>query len=631
MEKIIKNIIKNIEKIEFLVDKLAKNLFWNSSKNTEKNTQNIQNNKLNFLQKIKNRDKISIMIWMFSFLIILNATDFSWLKANLLWTWTWEIIEEKTEKIALKEEKNIEPEILEEEKKEPILEENIKNPILIENPILVENKVEKTEENLNINFIEKNNKNDEKLAEIEKNKWIEVISEIVLDRENILNNENKKEENLDLENKNNNSFEENNEEKQSKLDKKILEAIEEIKNIEEENTDIKRKNEEVIKRNDEIIQENILKEKQAEEDKKIKESETEIVVEEKKNEEKKWLSEDDFSISAEETISHNESVKLAKKEKEKEIQDNKLKVLEEEKRLLEERLSGLEESILSKSWWEKNEKQISLREKNKRKKAEELKIKNEELEEKKRIEKIQQDKIISAKNSFYFDSDKDWISDHIEELIETNWKLIDTDWDWYSESIEIDKFFNPNWKWALFPDIVPKDKNKDIIIKWVKKWLVFVRAWDDFLKSEKIYRYEAVQVIVSALYPNEIFREPEYFSWTTLYSDVSENENFSIYLRVAIKHNIFDWIIADDFAPYETFSKAEFISILVKWTEKKLSKKQTKWVDTETDNWFSQYFSTAKELKIITKSTSARIFPLEKITRINAVEYALRASKYKFK
>lgn len=563
---------------------------------------------IKYIKKIEDmspRDKISIIIWMVSFLLILNAVDFSSFKADLIWSWTWSVsveseLEEETKEDD-KEEIEEEEVVIENNEVEEVWTwsaietEEVLEPVLVENPVLIENKKNGDDESTkdtNLEIVESVDKNDEVLDEIEEEKKIEVTSDIVVDRENI-----------EIEKENNNSEAKDKTEasdnETDEIDEKINAVIEEIKEIEEKQNE---------------ISENVSVKIEPEEE---------------------WLSEEEFTVSWQSTVDHNERVKLAKEEKEIEIQEEKIKALEEERMLLEERLLSLEEEM-SNDWEDQEieyteealQEWLSMREIQKQKEAEEQRKKEEELAKQKELEKIEQDKRITSKTLFYWDDDWDWISNHIEEIIETNPKLIDTDWDGYSESVEIDKFYNPNWEWFLFPDISERSNKKDEIIKWIKKWLVFVRAWDKFLEDEEIYRFEALKIIVSALYPDEIYRESEFFTWVTLYDDVSEDDYYTSYLKVAIKHNIFDWIIADEFSPYDTFSKSEFISILVKATEKPIAKTKMKWVDTDYDNWFTPYFSTAKDLWIINTSTSARIFPLKNITRIQAVELALEASRY---
>ena len=661
----------------------------------------VKNNWLNFENKIENldsRDKVSILIWMFSFLILMNFTDFSWFKADIFSSSTWTQVEESYEsdiqneektiekeseqkdkveivndqknteeieqntsedqvsEISLEEQKKIEEQIISDQNQEiqnEILAENLnenKEIKIVENPVLVENssgawKISDWEiiisENIsgeekkidwwknfsgtwkNIwEWSEKNNWekdffNDEKksfltniwlkkvdknaialkkLEEDEKNNQIEVVVETKVEdlqkTENISQNDDEK-----------NIL---NEEK-SDLDKKIEWVISDIQNIEEE------------KKQQAIIEE------------KAKQLAEEMLAEQKKSQ---WISESEFMVSWAESEAYNEMVRKKKKEELKAKYEKQISEQEKEKKYLADRLEMLENKLKNlqtktPEQIAEEKQQVSLRQKQKEdeekrqkelaeKKAEELKVKQAELEKKK-----------IAIEKFNHDTDWDWLSDHIEKILETNLKLIDTDWDWFWDKREIEKFFDPNSKWwILFSDIPERSIKRDVIIKWAKKWLVFVRTGDKFLPDEEIYRDEAIKIIVSAMYPSEIYREDEFFEWVELHSDVSRNDDFARYLAIAIKHWILNWIVADNFNQYSTFSRADFISILVKATWKWTSKKKLKWVDTEYDNWFTGYLSKSKELWIVRVETFNRIFPLKWISRYKAVLYALRASKY---
>lgn len=271
----------------------------------------------------------------------------------------------------------------------------------------------------------------------------------------------------------------------------------------------------------------------------------------------------------------------------------------------------------------------SLQEIEKEKKALETEIQKKKDEEIKRIKEEEDLKKKKALELLTHDTDWDLLSDHIEWQIWTKNRLIDSDLDWFSDKIEINKWQNPNGTGTLFSDILPTNQKMDTIIKGLYKWLVFVNAWDKFVPNEQIYRYEAIKIIVSALYPSEIYQEINSHSWIILYSDIDQNDKeFVKYLSIAIKHKILDWIIDEKLQPYTIFTRAEFIKMLVDWIWKWLWTKTYTWVDTKTDNWFTSYFSTFYDNWMIATPFSARIFPLEPISRYDAIKYALEASRY---
>lgn len=613
---------------------------------------------INFLKKIENlesRDKFSLFIWMIAFLILINFSDFSWFKADIISTWTWitnqteeetsreevmeEVVEEKdieeiseevSENISEEEkiekeneleenilwensENNLENEILEEEISQLKEETNVSEETQVEeitiseNPVLTENSTntwEILEENLSEEIVENNSEEDFlELKTIDKNTETLAILEAEEEEENKIE--------IISDISENNSYEEeileevskNISEEKNILDEKIDAAIQEIQAIEAQDE---------IQKQAEILAQ-------------------EIISNQTTNE---WLSEDDFTVSWAETEAYNEMIRAKKEqeiidkyEKQLEEQESENKDLADRLEMLENKLKNQEEEKTAEEI-AAEQAELSQREIAKREAEEQLKILEAEKAEKLRLANIEKEKVNTSIKSFNKDSDWDWLSDHIEKIIETNQKLIDTDWDWYSDKTEIDKFFSPNSEWNLFSDISDKDQNKNTIISAVKKWLVFLRTWDKFLPNEEIYRNEAIKIIVSAMYPSEIYRENEFFEWIELYWDVSSSDDYARYLAIAIKHWILDWIIADSFDPYSTFSKSEFIKILINATWKWISNKKIKWVDTEYDNWFTPYFSKAKEIWIIDTETYNRIFPLKDISRIEAIEYALKWSKY---
>ena len=453
-------------------------------------------------------------------------------------------------------------------------------------------------------------------SEEKNNSKIEVISETKNNNENS-NEDNNVEKNSDKSINENRDQEKNNldnnlnNQNKSELDQKILDTSDEIQKISEQ----KKQEKEIQKKAEELAKKMI-------EEQNIQNQKKQI-----------WLSESEFSVSWAESELYNLSVRKKKEDELKLKYEKQLAEQAKEKKDLADKLEMIENKLknLQKKTPEQiaeEKKQVSVREQ--RKKDEEVKQKKiaEEKAKQDEILKIERDKTNVAIEKFNHDTDWDWLSDHIEKNIETNNKLIDTDWDWYSDKREIEKFFNSNWDWKLFSDIWERDRRKDIIIAWTLRWLVFLRAWDKFLPDEEIYRDEAIKIIVSAMYPSEIYREDDFFKWVELYSDTSRDDDYARYLAIAIKHWILNWIIWDNFNPYSTFTRAQFITILEKATWKWVSNKKLKWIDTEPDNWFTAYFSKAKEIWIIKVDTINRIFPLNKISRYDAIKFALRASKY---
>lgn len=652
---------------------------------------------MNFLQKIEKletRDKISILIWMIAFLILINFTDFSSFKADILQTWTSSTV--STETSAKNNSENIKAEKSPEEisknisndsnsiEKEIIKSENKKlkeeidktetwtAPVLSENPSEnlsksetweIENLKNKNSETptLSENISENPKSETWKIleSEIKLETWAIKISENPVLSENTSENSDKTnswnsleinnnpEDFLETVDKNSETLKKLEDEKNQKIEvvsdikKEEVDQEKELKNKEWQNSEENKKPETSknteINETDKAISATLQQIDEINVQKKAEELAKQMVQkqeQEKGKKAKEGLPESDFTVSWAETESYNEMVR---KKKEQAIKDKYEKQLAEQKKEnkdLADRLEMLENKIKNQEVQKTPEEiaaekqQISEREKAKIEAEKKLKALQAEKAEKLRLANIEKDKKQASLDKFNKDSDWDWLSDHVEKLIETNDKLIDTDWDWYSDKTEVDKFFSPNSEWNLFSDISQKSRNKNTIISATKKWLVFLRAWDKFLWDEEIYRDEAIKIIVSAIYPSEIYREDDFFKWVELYSDVSSSDDYARYLAIAIKHWILSWVIADNFDPYSTFSKAEFIKIVMNAVWKWASNKKIKWIDTEYDNWFTPYFAKAKELWIIKTDTFNRIFPLKNISRIEAIKYALRASKY---
>ena len=243
---------------------------------------------------------------------------------------------------------------------------------------------------------------------------------------------------------------------------------------------------------------------------------------------------------------------------------------------------------------------------------------------------IARQKLSIALNRFKHDTDWDWLSDHIENQIWTNYRLIDSDFDWYSDLKEIEKWLNPIWENALFIDFEWTKSRTQSVIVAIKRSLVFLRVWDLFAFDEEIFRDEALKIVITALYPNEIYLDQESFSWVYIFDDIDSDDFMSMRtIEIAQKYKLLDWIIADKFKPYSTFSKADFVKILIQATWKPLTKEKRKWRDTNYDNWFTPYFSTAAEMWIISGSSSKRIQPLKAVTRIEALRMVVEAMKKK--
>lgn len=461
---------------------------------------------------------------------------------------------------------------------DPIISENITKendtnlqPIIVENPIIKENI-----ENNNEIITNKNDSSTNKIEDVTNN--IEVISNISLENKELDNEKTDTNTNTNTNSLNNeniissNDLNNNIDFKDSEINAKIDNVIDEISTI--------------------------------------------------------WSNIENETISQNDTNSWALEIKELKKDIEK---------LKQEKIEISEKLSKLENnswtqilntwSILNISWntnlptstyvdvkdLKKSEYEINL--------EKEIAIKKEKNE----LEKIKTEKKNIALNKFYQDSDLDWISDKIEGQIWTNPMLIDSDKDWFSDLVEINKWTNPLWEWDLFLDWKNITKNnKEIIIKSIKKWLVFSYVWDLFSQNESVNKEEALKVLINLLFPHEIYMEDESFSWITVFDDLLWADNELIkYVKIWKKYNIFDWLVDNKFNTYDNISKADYIKMLAWWLWIKLSNNSIKWIDTEYDNWFTPYFSTFYELWKINILPNSRLKPLEDIDRISLLKISI--------
>lgn len=317
------------------------------------------------------------------------------------------------------------------------------------------------------------------------------------------------------------------------------------------------------------------------------------------------LDESNFSISWDDSLSHNVKIRL-EKAKEEELRKNKvINEIEEEKKKLFAKYSDLQTQIYDIKEW----KEVGANYKN---------IVNNKEEFKK----------IGWAIALNKDADLDWLPDYIENILDSNMLLIDTDWDWYSDYDEIMSLTNPNWKWDLYPDIYKNSWKAAIIKKAINHGLSFVIAWANFWADEVITRREAVKMISSALFSNEVIS----FNWDNsvfVYDDILWDEEFMKYYKVWQINNLFDGIIAYKFLPWGSFNRAEFIKLLINWIWEPLTQTRYEWKDTEMKNWFTPYLSTAKDFWIITVAGISRFRPYDKITRYEAIKLSLKALAYK--
>lgn len=511
------------------------------------------------LESLPRNKKMLLFFGLFVILILLNFDNFSYFKAEIL-DWDSDVQKEFNQITNYQDQNNSQWNLESKSESWSLNESNTwsindTKPVLIENPILIENKprdqviltwseVNAINNNTNINLWVK-----------EWTDWIEVISNVIV-------NESQKQAYLNWINNDKNLYQINTKEnepsnvKSSNLDAKINSVIDQIKNQEEQNqVDIK---------------------------------------------------ENEFLVSWDVKTSIRNSVSQDNNEL-----DNKNKILEERIKKLESQLGESK----SQTWVVIAKKEISTWPKTQEEIEEEKRKKKEEIDLLRKVES-------EALNEFYKDTDWDWLSDHIEKQIWTNYKLIDTDLDWFSDQKEIEKLRNPIWSWDLFSDISKVWTKGNIIIWAIKSSLVFSRVWEVFLWDEEIYKAEALKIIISALFPSEIYLSDDYFTWSLAYTDLDINDKFLMKsIQIAQKHNLLDWITSDEFKPYSNITRAEFIKILITAKWKPISKKQMKWQDVENDNWFAPYFVTAYELWIITSPTSVRIRPLDKINRFDAIRF----------
>lgn len=340
------------------------------------------------------------------------------------------------------------------------------------------------------------------------------------------------------------------------------------------------------------------------------------------------IPEDDFDVSWDNILNFNNKVREDKYQNEIWLQNQKIIQLEEDRLSLEKKLESLEEILSEKKYL--SSQLLTTQTQGNISKSEIANLELERNAQEKRIKQEQQATQrqinLIASSKFRNDTDWDWLSDNIEKQIWTNYKLIDSDFDWYSDLTEIEKWLNPIWDGDLFIDFEWMNSRTQAVIKAIKKSLVFLRVWDLFAFNEEIFRDEALKIIITAMYPNEIYLDNMSFSWVFIFDDIDEDDFLSVRtIQIAQNHNLLDWIIADKFGPYSTFSKAEFVKILVQATWKPLTKERRKWRDTDYDNWFAPYFSTAAEIWIISIPSSARIQPLRPVTRIEALRMVLDA------
>lgn len=235
-------------------------------------------------------------------------------------------------------------------------------------------------------------------------------------------------------------------------------------------------------------------------------------------------------------------------------------------------------------------------------------------------------KTLTAKMQFIRDTDTDWLSDHIESILWTNSLLLDSDWDWYSDFDEIKQFRNPDWKWLLFAWV--SNKLYTTIYSAVQKALVHIQAWEPFDSEKEIDRIELVKILVSAIYPHKIYENSD-LSNIIIFDDIKKDEDFLKYFRIAQNNELFDWIIAYSFDSEKWFTRAEFITMLIKWLWAKPDSKIITWADTDKRNWFTPYLSKASNLWIISTPSVARFRPNDKITRYEAIKFALNIIKSK--
>ena len=154
------------------------------------------------------------------------------------------------------------------------------------------------------------------------------------------------------------------------------------------------------------------------------------------------LDESDFSVSWLDSLSHNVRTRLRKAKDEEIRKDKIIDDIEEEKRKLFSKFKNLQTQIYDIKEW----KQINANYKD-------MDIGSEEF------------KKLWWAIALKKDADLDWLPDYIENIIDSNMLLIDTDGDGYSDYDEIRSLTNPNWKWDLYPDIYKNSWKASLIKK----------------------------------------------------------------------------------------------------------------------------------------------------------------------
>ena len=321
------------------------------------------------------------------------------------------------------------------------------------------------------------------------------------------------------------------------------------------------------------------------------------------------IPEDEFWVAWYETLSHNVRVRIEEIEENEREKAEEISEIEYQKQELANRFNVLQAKLDVLEWWSEEEVELT---------EEEEKIQSEE------------EARLAAKVQLVKDTDWDGLSDHIETIIDTNIMLLDTDGDWYSDYDEITNWSNPKWHWPLYSDISENSPKASVIKRAIKKWLVFKEVWTSF-NDEIITRQEATKMIVSAHFPYEIYLNSPKFSWILVYNDLNEDKYYPFlrYFRIAQYNNQFDWIIWYRFLPEWEFTRAEFLKVLIAWFWKLDNKQSYEWIDSEKTNWFTPYFSSAKEKWVLETPLYSRVRPLDKVSRYEAVKFLINTIDYK--